>query len=207
MGTAAGDVVGWGLIAGLVVFLVGASAWRLDYDRPFPETLPLVHRDRRRWRWIHGWMLVAVPLSAAAFVGAAVLLPEPWRAVAVTATVLYGLGAVCWIASLTFRLTVTVAAAEQAVAVGETPSPVLPFAAWSGSLYVVHMATAYAAFAAFGVAVLLGEGLPSWLGWLGVGGGAALLAGFVLTRFSGPFNPPAWAHTYTAVVGVALLRT
>jgi hypothetical protein len=34
-----------------------------------------------------------------------------------------------------------------------------------------------------------------------------MLAGFILTRFAGPFNPPILAHSYTAVVGVVLLLT
>jgi hypothetical protein len=66
------------------------------------------------------------------------------------------------------------------------------------------MASAYAAFAVLGAAVLAADG-PSWLGWLGVGLGLVCLAGFVGTRFAGPFNPPILAHTYTAVLGVWLL--
>jgi hypothetical protein len=34
--------------------------------------------------------------------------------------------------------------------------------------------------------------------------GLAFLAGFVGTRFAGPFNPPLWAHTYTALISVVL---
>jgi hypothetical protein len=77
-------------------------------------------------------------------------------------------------------------------------------AAWATGLYTVHMASAYAAFAVLGTAVLAADG-PSWLGWLGVGLGVGCLAGFVGTRFAGPFNPPILAHTYTAVLGVWLL--
>lgn len=35
--------------------------------------------------------------------------------------------------------------------------------------------------------------------------GLGSLAGFVLTRFAGPFNPPILAHVYTGVLGVWLL--
>ena len=37
------------LVAGLVIFLAGAAAWRLEYQRPLQESLPVIHRDRRRW--------------------------------------------------------------------------------------------------------------------------------------------------------------
>jgi hypothetical protein len=77
----------------------------------------------------------------------------------------------------------------------------------TGSLYAVHMASAYAAFAILGAAVLAAGWLPVWVGWLGVGWGLVFLAGFVVTRFAGPFNPPFWAHTYTALVGAMLLAS
>jgi len=54
-------------------------------------------------------------------------------------------------------------------------------------------------------AAVLDAGGPGWLGWRGIGLGAAFLAGFAGTRFAGPFNPPFLAHTYTAVHGVWLL--
>jgi hypothetical protein len=67
------------------------------------------------------------------------------------------------------------------------------------------MAAAYASFAILGIAILASDLLPMWLGWAGIGWGAVFLLGFVATRFSGFFNPPFWAHTYTALVGVYLL--
>ena len=76
---------------------------------------------------------------------------------------------------------------------------------WAGLLYVVHMAASYVTFVLLGLAVLQSDALPQWLGWLGVAWGSMFLAGFVATRFAGPFNPPFWAHTYTAVLGVLLL--
>jgi hypothetical protein len=101
---------------------------------------------------------------------------------------------------LTFRLTVLRwAAAQPAI-----PAVFAPLSAWATSLYIVHMASAYVAFAVLGAAVLAAGG-PSWLGWLGAGLGLGCLAGFVGTRFAGPFNPPILAHTYTAVLGVWLL--
>jgi hypothetical protein len=68
------------------------------------------------------------------------------------------------------------------------------------------MLSAYAAFAVLGGAVIADDGLPSWLGWLGVVWGAssviALSSG---GRWRYVVQPPVLAHTFTAAVGVALL--
>jgi hypothetical protein len=126
-------------------------------------------------------------------------------AVAAVSAVVYGLGAVCWIVSLTFRLTVVPWAAARTVASGAPPDGFAALDAWAVALYVVHMLSAYVAFALLGAAVLGFAGLPGWLGWVGVVLGLGGAAGFVATRFSGPFNPPILAHLYTGVVGIVLL--
>jgi hypothetical protein len=121
------------------------------------------------------------------------------------AAAVYVSGAVCWIASLAFRLTVLPWAAEQTVTVGKVPDGFAAYNRWAGALYCVHMLTAYVASAVLGIAVLVSDALPTWLGWTGVGWGLAFAAGLVATRFAGPFNPPFWAHLYTGTVGVFLL--
>ena len=66
-------LVGAVLVAGLGTFLVGAGGWRLEYQRPLPESLPLIHRDRGRWTWIHVWMVAGVFVTSAGLAGLAVL--------------------------------------------------------------------------------------------------------------------------------------
>ncbi len=122
------------------------------------------------------------------------------------AATVYGLGAVCWVASLAFRLTVVPWAAEQTATDGGVPEGFAALHDWATSLYTIHMAAAYVTFAILGVALLQSE-LPAWLGWLGVGWGTVFTAGFAATRAAGPFNPPFWAHAYTAVVGATILAT
>lgn len=200
------DLVGAVLLGGLVIFLVGAARWRLAYERPLTEALRVIAADRPRRTWIHLWMIAALLVTPAGLGALGLLLADPVaRVLAVMAAVVYVIGAVCWVVSLTFRLTVVPWAAEQTVAHGEPPVAFPAFDAWAGALYTVHMATAYAAFALLGGALLLSGDLPGWLGWLGVGWGLAFLAGFVATRFAGPFNPPFWAHAYTGLVGAVLL--
>lgn len=200
------ELVGGVLVAGLGIFLVGASAWRLEYQRPLQGSLPLIHRDRSRWTWIYVWMVAAMFVTPAGLAGLAVILEERTATVlAAMAAAVYLSGAVCWIASLAFRLTVVPWAAEQTVTVGDVPDGFAAYDRWAGALYSVHMLTAYVASAVLAIAVLVSDALPTWLGWAGVGWGLAFAAGLVATRFAGPFNPPFWAHLYTGAVGVSLL--
>ncbi len=199
-------LVGGVLVAGLVIFMVGAVAWRLEYQRPLADSLPVIHRDSRRRAWIHTWMIVAMVVTPAGLAGLAVVLEgSTARVLAAMATAVYLSGGVCWIASLAFRLSVVPWAAEQTVALGRLPDGFAAYDLWAGVLYVVHMLTAYVASAVVGTAVLASNGLPAWLGWAGVVWGLAFAGGLVATRFAGPFNPPFMAHLYTGTVGVVLL--
>jgi hypothetical protein len=202
------DLVGVVLVAGLIVFFVGAAGWRSAYEKPLREALQAIHTDRRRRAWIHLWMIPAMFLTAAGLFGfMAVADGGLDAALASMAAAVYALGAVCWIASLAFRLTVVPWAAGRTVEDGDPPEGFAALDAWAGSLYFVHMASAYAAFAIIGVAVVADAALPAWVGWVGLAWGLTFLAGLVATRPEGPFNPPFWAHAYTALVGVMLLVT
>jgi hypothetical protein len=199
-------LVGSVLVAGLVIFLVGATRWRLEYQRPLQESLPAIQRDRRRWAWIHVWMIAAMLVTPAGLAGLVVILEEPTATVlAAMAAAAYVSGSVCWIASLAFRLTVVPWAAEQTVNAEGVPDGFPAYDRWAGALYCVHMLSAYVASAVLGIAVLFSAVLPTWLGWTGVGWGLAFAAGLLATRFAGPFNPPFWAHLYTGTVGLVLL--
>jgi hypothetical protein len=200
------ELVGIVLVAGLIVFLVGAGGWKLAYDQPLRQALPVVHRDRRRRAWIHLWMIPAMFLTSAGVLGLAAVVADGVALVlALMAGVVYALGAVCWIVSLAFRLTVVPWAAEQTVERGDMPEGFAALDSWSGSLYSVHMVSAYVAFAIVGAAMLADGELSRWAGWVGVAGGPVFAAGFLATRREGPFNPPAWSHVYTAMIGVLLL--
>lgn len=200
------ELVGIVLVAGLVVFLIGAGGWKLGYEQPLEQALPVIHLDRRRRAWIHLWMIPAMFLTSAGVLGLAAVLDDGIALVlSLMAAVVYLLGAVCWVASLAFRLTVIPWAAEQTVERGDLPESFAALDSWSGSLYAVHMVSAYAAFAILGAAVLADGELPRWAGWGGLAGGVLFAAGFLATRREGPFSPPFWAHLYTALLGVLLL--
>lgn len=199
-------LVGFVLVSGLMIFLVGAVAWRMAYEQPLAEALRAIHADRRRRSWIHLWMIAGVFATQVGVVGFTAISATRTALIAAMAAVVYGLGAVTWIISLVFRLAVVPWAAERAEADGQPPEGFAALNSWAGTLYVLHMIASYAAFAILGAAILESGTLPSWLGWAGVTVGIGFLAGFVATRFSGPFNPPFWAHSYTALVGATLLN-
>jgi hypothetical protein len=125
----------------------------------------------------------------------------------VMAVVAYVVGATCFVVALLFRLAVVPWAASETVRSGSVPYGFDQLNAWAGWLYVVHMAASYAAYAILGLAVLQSTVLPEWAGWLGIGWGVVFLAGFVATKFAGPFSPPFWAHVYPGLLGVVLLST
>jgi hypothetical protein len=114
------------------------------------------------------------------------------------------MGAMTWAVSLAFRLTVPWAAQEAARS-GDAPPSFPALDSWATALYALHMASAYCASALLGAAVVTEARSPAWVGWVGIGWGLGFLAGFVATRFSGPYNPPFWAHAYTGLVGGVLL--
>jgi len=200
------ELVGIVLVAGLVVFFIGAGGWKLVYDQPMREALPVIHVDRRRRAWIHLWMIPAMFLTSAGVVGLAAVVGDGVAvALSLMAGIVYALGAVCWVASLAFRLTVVPWAAEQTVDRGDLPEGFAALDSWAGSLYSIHMVSAYVAFAILGAAVLVDGELPRWSGWVGIVGGIVFSIGFLATRREGPFNPPFWAHLYTGMIGILLL--
>ncbi|WP_412541011.1 hypothetical protein R8Z50_35470 [Longispora sp. K20-0274] len=197
--------VGLVLVAGFVVFSVGAARWRLAYEAPLAESLPLIHHDRRRRAWIHSWMSAAMVVTSAGLAGFQELQSaESARVLAAIAVTVYTIGAVCMLCTLVFGLTVVPWAAEQAAKTDTIPGSFPALNSWASWLYCAHMLAAYTTFVALGAAVLASD-LPTWLGWLGVGLGLGCLVGLLATRFAGPFNPPILAHLYTAVVGMTLL--
>ena len=199
-------VVGTTLVTGLVLFLVGASGWRMAYEQPLPAALRVIADDHRRRSWIHLWMLLAMPVTSGGVAALALVVQDAAAQVwVVVAAVVYGLGAVCWMVSLVFRLTVTPWAAERTVADGRVPDVFRPLDAWAGWLYGTHMVSAYAAFGLLGIAMLTSGLVPHWAGWVGAVGGPAFAVGIIATRFAGPFNPPFWAHLYTGLLGFLLL--
>lgn len=196
------DVVGWLLVSGLVIFLVGAARWSLQYEQPLEISLPLKASATKRLRWIHYWMMGGVALTTVGLAATAQFAQSPWG---VVAAVLYALGAAAWLVAITFRLTVEEWAAAETVKTGIVPPVYPPLTAWARGMYSVHMMTAYISAIPLAIVVVSQDLGPTWLGWGGGIWGAASATGFVVTRGAGFFSPPILAHLFTFAVGLALL--
>jgi hypothetical protein len=190
------------LIAGFGVFMAGAAAWKLGYQAPVSERMPLLHADRLRLRWIHSSMLVAMVLTPAGIAAAAGVAGHPavWAA-----AMAYGVGAVPWVLQLTYRLTVQERVAATVADGAAVPDWYLATESWAALGHRVHMLVSYASAVplAWGMAEV---GLiPTWLAWVGAVWGVAMVAGYTIPRIRFAFEPPFWAHLFTFAVGIALL--
>ena len=190
------------LVAGFAVFLAGAAGWKLEYEAPLAERLPQLHQDRRRLRWIHRTMIVALVLTPAGL-GAVAGLAD--HAGAWAAALAYTIGAVLWIANLMFRLTVQEQVAGQVEGGSAMPDFFAPLLDWVGMGYTVHMFVSYLSAVPLAWALTARGLIPDWLGWAGAVWGMLFTLGFIYERFRFVFSPPIWAHLYTLAVGIALL--
>jgi hypothetical protein len=193
---------GWLLIAGFVVFMAGASAWRLEFQLPVPERFPHVIAHRTRLRWIHSTMLAAMVLTPAGLAAAASVSGEP---VAWAGAAAYGIGALPWIGHLAFRLTVPDRVAEGVAGGSAVPDWYEPLEAWVGLGHRFHMIVSYATALPLAWALQNAGLIPGWLGWAGGVWGLVWLIGLAVPRTRFAFEPPFWAHVFTFAVGIALL--
>lgn len=194
------------LVAAFAVFLVGAGFWLVrEFERPLAEMLRAVDARRRRWIWIHAWMLAGTLVSMLAVASLVRLLRDDGGGLlATTGLSAFTSGCVAFLVSLVFRMTATPRAAAETVHTGAIPLTYQLRHRLASALYVGHMLLSYAAFSVLGGAILGGSLFPTWLGWTGVAGGVVGLVGFTLMR-GGPFAPPILAHTYGLLVGIVLL--
>jgi hypothetical protein len=194
------------LVMAFFVFLIGAGFWLVgEFEQPLAARLRAVAIRRRRWIWIHWWMVAGTIASVAAVTLLVQLLRDDRGALLATAgQVLFATGGLAFLGSLAVGLTGTPVAASVFVRTGEVPPAYLSWHRLGNALYVLHMLLSYATFAFLGAAMLNGSLLPAWLGWFGVALGVVALVGFLLTR-GGPFAPPILAHSFGLLVGIVML--
>jgi hypothetical protein len=198
---------GWFLIAGFVVFFVGAAGWLpAEFEaRPLPEMLRHVAEREGRWLWIHIWMAAGVIISIAGLVAWTELQRQSGeRLMTPIASNLFVVGAVLWLLAMALRVTVGVWAAREALA-GSMPAIYPSVHRLAGSLHGAHMALSYVTFIALGYGVLRSGIVPALAGWIGIAAGAVGVIAFVGLRI-GLLGMPFLALTYPFALGVLLLR-
>jgi hypothetical protein len=198
---------GWLLIAGLVVFFVGAALWRpAEFQAPvLGDALRNVAKRRGIWLWIHVWMAGGVVLTIAGLSVWTEIQRQSGDALATPiGQQLFLVGGVLWLLAMALRLTVQDFAATEALK-GRVPEIYPSIHRLAGVLHAVHMVLSYLSAAALGAGILRSGVLSPAMGWTGLIGGGAFAIGFVALG-GGPFAMPFLAHVYTFTIGVLLLR-
>lgn len=194
------------LIAGPVLFLVGAARWDVAFQGEMRNALRAIDAQRARWQWISAWMIVGTIVTTLGLAGLLRLLALSGEAVlGLIGLVLFALAAALWVIHSTFRLTVTLWAARQTAADDEVPASYPALASWMGLLHAAYMVPGYLAAAAFGAGIVRAEMLDTWVGWTGVGIGLGAAIGFALVRGGDPFAPPINPHVWPFIAGIMLL--
>jgi hypothetical protein len=194
------------LIVAFVVFLAGAGFWLVrEFEQPLAVRLRAVAAHRRRWIWIHVWMIAGTLVSLWAVSSLVRLLRDDggghWATLGLAT---FATGCLAMLASLTFSLTATPRAARETVSTSAVPPAYQARQRFASVLYASHMLLSYATFAVLGSAMLHSSLFPIWLGWTGIASGTLGFIGFLVMR-GGPFGPPIIAHSFGLLVGIIML--
>ena len=175
--------------------------------RPPEAMLRAVDARRRRWIWIHAWMIVGTIVSVLAVVSMSRLLCDEGRCLlAIVGATAFIVGSLAFLVTLVLRLTATPSAAADTVRAGAVPQAYRSQARFMGVLHTVYMLLSYSTFSVLGGSMLGSASFPAWLGWTGVATGVVCVAGYLITR-GGPFAPPIIAHSFGLLAGVVLLAS
>lgn len=194
------------LLLGFIFFLTGAMFWKpKEYQQALILSLPAIHRDRKKMRWIFSWMIVGLMTTGCGWI---TLAPQLWDSndhlAAPSGALFYLTGAALMILSICFRLTVQEEAAKETAENRVVPVNYPTFNNWADSLYSFHMISSYISWALLGASILWTGISPVWLGWTGVAGGVICALGFIFSRGL-LFAPPILVHLYTAITGIVIL--
>ena len=158
------------LIAAAVSSLVAATMPSLARDKvwmlPLPEYLRVIGIHETQWR-AHVWLFVVGTVLMG--LGLAFVARSTTNAFVIASLFLYLLVAPLWLASLAFRLDITLKAVHDPDA--RTTYELLGH--WTGSLYVMFMVGGYFSIALLGIALGDGALVPTWCAWILIGFGAA----------------------------------
>lgn len=197
--------VAWLLIAGAIVFWIGAGTppYKQWMGPPLEEYLGIIGAHPRNWLFINGTFFAACVLTLPALGGLTSLLRaggDPgWSVVGLA---LFAVGAALWLVHLGHRLAVTPWAAAELARTGAVPAGFEAGRLWMGILFGAYMVMAYLAIAAYGVALLRTGLLPRWAGLTAVIFGCLAVPGMATPLF----QPPLMVHVVPCILGIAILK-
>lgn len=197
--------MGWALVAGPVLFMVGAGAWSPKlFQAEFEAVIRNISTRRVRWAWIQAWMVVGLVGTTC---GIAVWLSAKsiWSATASAwiATLLFLFATAAFLPGLALRHGVYGLAADAMTSGDQLPSGLRLWQAFAGSTHTLYMYLANAAGVALGTSALLADDRLTVVGAVGIAMGVVLAVGYRLrpAYFAPPFIPT----VYPAVLGIVVL--
>jgi hypothetical protein len=198
-------VAGWLLVAGAVAFIVGAANPALGavWSAPQDVQLRLIHDAATAWTITNVLFFIATALTAAGLWFVPERVRGRWSTVARAASLVYLLAAMAWVASLTFRLTVTPDAAATFAATGSMDPAYVLMARWASGLFGAFTYLAGGSLIALGGALIVGRALPALAGAFAILIGVAIALGYAILGDMPPFV----AYLPTGLLGVAMLRS
>jgi len=199
-------VLGWLLIAGAVIFWIGAVTppYRQWMGVSLEEYLSIVGAHGRNWQVMHGLFAAGSLLTLIGLSGFTARVNgsggSTWATIALT---LFAVSTLLWFVQLGFRLTVTPWASAELTASGRMPGEYAALHRWMGVLLGADMLLGYQAAAAYGLAVLGVPGPPRWVGWTALCFGVVAVPGMITPIF----QPPLMLEVVPFVLGIAIVRT
>ena len=198
-------LVGLAFIAAAIMSTIGAGMPSLVRERvwmlPLPAYLGVIRRLEGQWR-AHAWCFA---IGTVAMGAALAFQASAGDRSAIAAAAVYSLVAPLWLATLAFRLDVTVWAARQ-----DAPSPLYDvLGKWSGSLYTIYMAGGYAAILLLGASFIGDPRVPAWAGWALAATGAVMGLSFAaawprLAGMRSPFELPVLLQLVPLIAAIPL---
>jgi hypothetical protein len=187
----AAHLAGWVLIAGAVIFGVGAANPYLAraWTAPEPAFLAIVAAHPRSWRVTNLLFLAATILTAAGLAALPPLLADGApRVLALAGAVSFAMAGLLWMVCVIYRLAVVPATATRFVEKAEVDPWVGTFDRLSGGLFKTFIVAGFAGLAAIGIAATAGGPIPAPLGWGSAALSALLVGGLALTGDMPPFT-------------------
>lgn len=190
------ELAGWLLVGSFALWIPAAVLPSRIWTAPLPDRLALVARHREKWRLVNLSIAGAAVSLVLGFAALAALLEDAGAgAVVPLSLAVLVIGVALWLASLTFRITVTPVAAREALTGFEAAS------AWAGGLFLAWSVLGNAAIAGLGAAIVQSGYPAAWCGWVTIALAALMLIQLLVTGDA----LPALYHVGPLVVGVVLL--
>jgi hypothetical protein len=198
-------VVGVLLAAGCAAVMVAAFLPQLYpvWIARGVDAVALIVPRRGSWQ-LANWLFAAgagLTLAGLGTLTGVLDWPPAARTTSTAALALVALASVLWLATLAFRLTVTVRVVDLVAGGGTVPDWYEPVSSWAGGLWAVAALSGALAIVGYGVTVLRAGVLPAWTGWTGIGVGVLMLGLYALLRDV----PPFLLYIAPAVFGVTAL--